>query len=242
MIDLHAHILPGLDDGSQSLKESLEMARMAVQSGVRTMVVTPHCVDGRAREVRGSVLRLRSALQDAQIPLKILEGMEIFGTRETAYLLREERLLTLNRSRYPLIEFPFRSNGDTETEILHSVLESGFRPVVAHPERYLYVQREPALMNLWQKMGCLFQINRGSLLGRFGYEAQKMALALVDRGFATAVASDAHSSTARTTWMQDVKDFLTEEFSPVASEYLLRRNPGSIINNEPLAYEEPEWF
>lgn len=242
MIDLHAHILPGLDDGSQSLRESLEMARMAAQSGVRAMVVTPHCTDSRARAVRASVARLRSALEDAQIPLKLYEGMEIFGTGETAYLLQEERLLTLNRSRYPLIEFPFQSNGDIETEILNSVLEAGYRPVVAHPERYRYVQREPALMNLWQKMGCLFQINRGSLLGRFGYEAQKLALALVDRGFATAVASDAHSSHARTPWMQDIKEFLTEEFSPVAAEYLLRRNPGKIINNEPLAYEEPEWF
>ena len=242
MIDLHAHILPGLDDGSQSLRESLEMARIAAQSGVRAMVVTPHCMDSRARAVRASVSRLRSALEDAQIPLQLFEGMEIFGTRETAYLLQEERLLTLNRSRYPLIEFPFQSNGDIETEILNSVLEAGFRPVVAHPERYRYVQREPALMNLWQKMGCLFQINRGSLLGRFGYEAQKLALALVDRGFATAVASDAHSSHARTPWMQDIKEFITEEFSPVAAEYLLRRNPGKIINNEPLAYEEPEWF
>lgn len=242
MIDLHSHILPGLDDGSQSLEESLEMAWLAVESGVTGMVATPHCAQDRAREVRGAVLMLRQALQEAGIPLKLYMGMEIFGTADTVRLLRERRLFTLNGTRYPLIEFSFHSDGESETRILQSVLRAGYQPLVAHPERYAYIQHNPELVNRWKRMGCLFQINRGSLMGRFGDGAQHMALALVERGFATVVASDAHSPEMRTPWMRDVEELIEKEISPVAAQYLLLHNPRRILRNEQLPPAQPEWF
>lgn len=166
MIDLHSHILPELDDGSQSLEESLAMARMAVQSGVTVMVATPHCMDDRAQQVYAAWRLLREALRDTEIPLKLYLGMEIFGTADTVRLLRAGRLFPLNGSQYPLIEFSFRSTGEEETQILYQVLRAGYRPLVAHPERYGYVRENPELINLWTKMGCLLQINRGSQIGR----------------------------------------------------------------------------
>ena len=120
MIDLHCHILPELDDGSQSLEESLTMARMAVNSGVRAMAATPHCMGERAEEVYGTWSLLRQALEETGVPLKLYPGMEIFGTPDTARLLREGKLFTLNGSRYPLIEFAFQSSGEEETLILRS--------------------------------------------------------------------------------------------------------------------------
>lgn len=242
MIDLHCHILPQLDDGSQSLSDSLAMARLAVSSGVTAMAATPHCVDGHAPEVRDRVLLLREAMQDAGIPLRLYMGMEIFGTEDTARLLRSGRLLTLNGSRYPLIEFNFRGTGERETDILQDVLAAGYLPVVAHPERYAYVQEQPELINIWKDMGCLFQINRGSLLGRFGSSARHMALELVHRGFAAVVASDGHSPRMRTPWMEDVREFLAQEISPAAAEYLLLHNPRMILRNQPLETAQPEWF
>ena len=160
MIDLHSHILPELDDGARSLRDSLDMARLAVGSGVTIMVATPHCVDDRALEVYQTWKLLRQALRENDIPLRLFWGMEIFGTPDTARLLQEGKLLTLNGSRYPLIEFPFRSDGAEETRILRSVSRLGLRPVVAHPERYSCVQNDPELINRWHRMGCLFQINR----------------------------------------------------------------------------------
>lgn len=242
MIDLHAHILPELDDGSQSLRQSLEMARLAVESGVTAMAATPHCADDRAGEVRTAVVLLRDALQEARIPLKLFMGMEIFGTPDTVRLLAEKKLYTLNGSRYPLIEFSFRSDGEEETRILQSVILAGYQPLVAHPERYLYIQRDPQRVNQWKKMGCHFQVNRGSLMGRFGPDAQEMAMALIDRGFATVVASDAHSPDLRTPWMRDVRDMLIKDFSLEAARCLLLRNPRSILKNEQLSPVEPEWF
>lgn len=242
MIDLHCHILPQVDDGSQSLKDSLDMARLAAESGVTAVAATPHCVDGGATVIRERVLLLREALEEAQIPLRLYMGMEIFGTSYTAELLSEGRLMTLNGSRYPLIEFRFDGTGERETAILRDVISAGFQPLVAHPERYGYIQEDPELANLWKEMGCLFQINRGSLLGRFGQAAWDMAFELVDRGFATVVASDAHSSRMRTTWLRDVYDLLAKEFAPAAAQYLMWHNPQKILKNELIHPVKPEWF
>lgn len=242
MIDLHSHILPELDDGSQSLQDSLAMARMAVDSGVTAMAATPHCMDDRTREVYAAWQLLQEALQENGIPLKVFLGMEIFGTPETARMLQQGKLFTLNGSRYPLIEFSFHSDGEEESRILRSVCRAGYRPVVAHPERYAYVQRYPELINHWCRMGCLFQINRGSLLGRFGTRAQGMAIELVERGFAAVIASDAHSPRIRTPWMADVYNMISGELSVQYAGRLLESNPKKILKNEDLPPVKPDWF
>lgn len=242
MIDLHSHILPEQDDGAQSLQDSLAMARMAVDSGTVAIAATPHCIDDRTREVYAAWQLLQEAMEEHRIPLKLFLGMEIFGTPDTARLLRAGRLFTLNGTRYPLIEFSFHSDGAEETQILHSVCRAGFQPIVAHPERYRYIQQMPEILNDWCRMGCLLQINRGSLLGRFGRYAQQTAHALVERGFASVVASDAHSAQMRTPWMADVWQLLSQEYSPQCARILLQENPKRILNNEDILSAPPEWF
>lgn len=242
MIDLHSHILPELDDGAHELHQALEMARIAVRSGVTVMAATPHCVDDRTEDILSVLRLLRRALRESEIPLEICSGMEIYGTENTARLLREGKLLTLNRSRYPLIEFDFLSDGYSQTQILSDVLKAGYSPVIAHPERYLSVQSEPEIVNRWTRMGCLLQINRGSLLGRFGPAAQGLSLELVDRGFAAVVASDAHGSVHRTPWLSDVYTLLEREFSPEAARCLLLDNPKRILKNEKIPPVDFGWF
>ena len=242
MIDLHCHILPGLDDGSGSFEESLAMAASAAGHGIRKIAVTPHCTGGMVREVLEGVELLQELLQEERIPVQLYPGMEIFGTYDTARLLRERKLLTLGGSRYPLIEFAFHTDGEEETEILRSVIDAGFTPLVAHPERYSYICDDPALINRWSDMGCLFQVNRGSLLGRYGYTVQKMAMALVRRGFAAVVASDAHSPVVRTPRAKDVYELLFQSVSPLAAEMLMERNPERILKDQALRLSEPEWF
>lgn len=248
MIDIHAHILPGIDDGAADWAESLEMAALAVESGVDLLVATPHAASsGKARNWMNDdlvqlILSFRRRLAEAKIPLKVVAGMEIFGTDEAPQLLREGKLMGLNGSRYPLLEFPFVDYAAEATDILEEILADGMRPVVAHPERYDYVQQNPSLLNLWVEMGCLLQINRGSLLGRFGRREQLLSEVLVMRGFAFAVASDAHSPRYRTTWMQDVQEYLSREISPQAAWALLERNPMALVNNEDVPWVEPHWF
>lgn len=248
VVDIHAHILPELDDGSYDWEMTLEMAQMAVSSGVAAMVATPHCglpeqdMEGRAERIRGKVKELRDMLAQRNIPLIVCPGMEIFGTEDTPWLLRQGQLLTLNDSRYPLIEFPFTDYGLQATRILERVRMEGYIPVVAHPERYQYVQDDPSLLNLWTDIGCLLQLNRGSLLGRFSETAQMLAWALLDRGFACTVASDAHTSFARTPWMADVDDLLRQEFSEEYAQRLLKQWPLALLRDQEISIPEPDWF
>lgn len=242
MIDLHCHILPGMDDGARHQEEAVHMAALAAESGVRAVVATPHCMDGGREAVVSGVRELQTALDEAQIPLQVLPGMEIFSTTDTARLLQEGKLVTLNGSRYPLIEFAFESDGEEETKILHEVREAGFVPVVAHPERYIWVRREPELLNLWTRMGCLMQVNKGSLLGRFGEGAQRMAMEMTGRGFAAVVGSDAHYARIRTPWLYEVWDLLARQFAPVAAQVLLQDNPQKILQDQTVFPVVPEWF
>ena len=124
MIDIHAHILPGIDDGAADIESALEMADMAAESGVTIMVATPHSsVYGRTQnhwdqELIQHVLNFRSAVEQAKIPLKIAPGMEIFGTPEVPKLLKQKKMLGLNGSDYPLVEFAFSNYAAQATEIL----------------------------------------------------------------------------------------------------------------------------
>jgi protein-tyrosine phosphatase len=242
MIDLHSHILPGLEDGAATLNQSIEMAKIAVDCGIRGMAVTPHCVDDRRIDIRSAMLLLRDALQEAGIPLIIYPGMEIFGKESTAKMLLEGKLLTINNSRYPLIEFNFSGTGVEETMILQSVVDAGYVPLVAHPERYGYVQENPQLLNEWRQMGCLFQVNRGSFIGHFRERSRQLAYEMTARGFTTVIASDAHSSQHRIPWMRDVRTILDREISPIAAQILLRHNPLKILKNEAIIPMEPDWF
>lgn len=242
MVDLHSHILPGVDDGSPALEDSIEMARIAVESGVRAMVATPHCDSDRGREVYHAWKLLRSALAELNIPLQLGLGMEIFCTRQTLKLLDEGRLFTLNQSQYPLVEFSFFSDGFEETRLLRELVRLGYRPLVAHPERYRFIHENPRFINDWAEMGCLFQINRGSYLGRFGESSYAMAMELTSRGFAHVVASDAHSPVFRTPWMRDVQELLTDLFSQETADTLLIGNPALILRNQKIFFQEPGWF
>ena len=155
MIDLHCHILPGVDDGSADEEESCAMARLAVESGVTDIAATPHCnapdpfYNYADSALHARFARLRQRLEREQIPLRIHEGMEVFTTPELPRLLDEGRLLTLGGTRYLLIEFAFGESEWFFDEMLAAVRARGLTPVLAHPERYTCVQDEPRLLRRW---------------------------------------------------------------------------------------------
>ena len=248
MIDIHAHILPGIDDGAENMDDALEMAALAVESGVKTLVVTPFCMDFADRKnfwdtkLMEEIAKFRTQLAKENIPLEILPGMEVFGTQNTPELIRQGKITGLNNSDYILIEFAFYNYAAQATEILEKIINMGKRLVIAHPERYEYILNDPSILNLWVEMGCLLQINKGSLLGAFGRREQALAFELIDRGFAFTVASDAHSPVRRTTWMSDVASLLTGEFSQSTADRLLKINPEKIIRNANIPRAQPRWF
>lgn len=248
MIDIHAHILPGLDDGADSPETALMMAYAAVESGVTAIIATPHCnqrglyENYASPELAGRLERLRGEIAAAGIPLELYPGMEVFGTRDVPRLLREGKLLTLNGSRYLLIEFAFREDPLYMDRLVHALLDDGVIPIVAHPERYVHLQDIPDILYDWVCDGIGVQINKGSLFGKFGRHAQQLAMALLWNDLVSCVASDAHGAEMRTTEMADAQDFLTMEFSAGLAERLLTENPRRILQDEPLLQGRPSPF
>ena len=152
MIDLHCHILPGVDDGSPDAEISLSMARHAAESGVTAIAVTPHCnLPGFRRNYRGPDYRrqlndLRELLTQENIPLRLYSGAEVFADPSNIRtLIEQHELITLGGSRYLLVEFDFGLPGSVLLRTLEAIAQRGLVPVVAHPERYDAVQRDPGL-------------------------------------------------------------------------------------------------
>lgn len=240
MIDLHTHILPGLDDGSPDLETSVLMAAVAAESGVTHLVATPHSNQRGAFENYASTALqvrfdcLRTAVHEAGIPLELSLGMEIFGTGDVLQLLHDGRLLTLGGGRYLLIEFGFHEDPLRIERLLDALLADGYWPVVAHPERYYGLQRMPNYLYDWANRGIVLQVNKGSLFGRFGRGAQALAAAMLERGLVGCVASDAHGPDVRTPDLAGAWDYLAERCSEELARCLLEDNPGRILRSEPL--------
>lgn len=239
MIDIHCHILPDVDDGSASMDESLEMARMALLSGVTEIVATPHfrgepdcleqlpLIDQRYQE-------MLEALERWRVPLKLHKGAEVLCTPQTLELAKAGTLPTIGNSRYVLTEFFFDETFSFMEECLFQLITAGYRPVVAHPERYRTVQRDPFRVLSWVNREVALQLNKGSLFGAFGVKAEKAAHDLLGLGFAHIIASDGHSCRSRTTHMGMLLDWAEECCDPECIQMLLDENPRRILNNQTM--------
>lgn len=236
MIDIHTHILPGVDDGAEDIYDSIEMAAMAYENGTTVIVATPHCnIPGMYANYFGKeychVFQKTKEILKREVPqITLLAGMEVFTTEEVPRLLTEGKIFPINRTRYILMEFDFGEDPDFADEILRQVKEVRAIPVIAHAERYEFIQDDPEIAYQWTKKGYEIQINKGSFMGRFGQRAQRAAYELLNHNLVTAVASDAHSPIQRTTCMADAYDYLSEEYPEEYLDVLFDKNPQNICN------------
>lgn len=235
MIDIHAHILPGVDDGAADLEAALEMADMAAASGVKFIVATPHCnIPGMYTNYRDDnllkrYLDVRKAVEEAKIPIQIVPGMEIFATENLPELLKENKLVGLNGTKYLLIEFDFDENPKFCRDILRKCKDMGYMPIIAHPERYYFVQRHPEIAFEWYESGYHLQVNKGSILGRFGRTARRIAQILLEENVVCCIASDAHSSWSRTPHMGEIREYMEARYGEFYTHQLLDENPRKIL-------------
>lgn len=240
MIDIHCHILPGFDDGAADLQEALGMARTAAASGVTGIVATPH-FPGRPESLEGLgtlLARHRSlsaALDRAGIRLEVHLGAEILCLPQTVKMARQKQLPTLGQTNYLLCEFSFRETRMYMNKILQALAACGYRIVVAHPERYEAVQRDPGVAEQWFARGYVLQLNKDSLLGSFGPRVRQTAQTLLKQGFAHIIASDAHSTLYRTTDMGELRRWLRTNCPAEYARILLEENPDRLIRGENMA-------
>ena len=246
MIDIHTHILPGVDDGAEDLEDSYLMAELAEESDVETIICTPHSnmrgifENYYTDEYTEKIQKLNRLVQDRGLSITLLPGMEIYATEDVAERIRSGQVISLNYTKNYLIEFGFHKSSIWMTKILEKILRLGVTPVVAHPERYECVQQDPEVVQLWNNMGCQMQINKGSVFGKFGRGAWKVAGELLYSGQISYVASDAHSPYQRTTYLKDTWHFLCEEFSRELAQQVLYENPYRLIHGERSPYIRKE--
>lgn len=245
MIDIHSHVLPGVDDGSESMEMSLEMLSLAAESGVDTLVTTPHCNIPREYDnyADDDLLerwqQLDAAVQSEKIDIKLVRGMEIFATEELPSLLKNHRVWTLNDTAYFLTEFSFDEDPDFCRTILRRCCQLGFKPIIAHPERYFFIQDDPELAYEFCISGYGLQINKGSLLGRFGYGPKQTAELILQHGLCACVASDAHRPYERSTHMGEISEYLENYYGEAYMRLLLEENPARILSGRDLLGYEP---
>ncbi len=245
MIDLHCHILPDIDDGPETWEESLEMARMAVSDGIRTVVATPHLFRHRSvnmndlnykEAILEKVGELGARLAQDQIPLEVLVGCDFPLSREALELLQQDQVITINNSgRYLLLELPDLALPPTTEEICYALQCRGITPIITHPERHFIIQENPEKLGRLLDLGCLAQMTAGSLTGLFGRQVARLSRALVKKGYIKIVASDAHNCQGRTPALRKAVTLMARLIGKKAAMDMVTSIPEKIIRGETLS-------
>ncbi|MSA71128.1 tyrosine-protein phosphatase [Holdemania massiliensis] len=231
MIDIHSHLVPGVDDGSQSLEESLALLKQAEEDGITELITTPHFMKNGEFRIKASELvkRFNELKQTYQGSIKLYLGNELFIHPDLPELLEKGEILTLAESNYILVEFPFQSYKNEYDEILYE-LSLKYRIIIAHPERYRYVQENPNFCLRWLKEGYLLQSNQNSL---FKKETKKIVLAMIKFNFISFIASDAHNQ-YRLMELSNAYNTISCNFGEQKAELLMKNNANKIILNNNL--------
>ncbi|SEO63799.1 tyrosine-protein phosphatase [Paenibacillus sp. OV219] len=242
MIEIHSHILPGLDDGALSTDEALEMARQAVSQGITHIIATPHHGDGAYETPRSVVVeatwRLNEICKQHEVPVTICEGQEIRVHAELIDEYEQNQLVTLAGSRYLLLELPPNHIPSYLGILIYELIIQGLVPVIAHPERNKEISTTPAKLGSFIEQGALCQLTSQSLTGAFGRKVQKLAFQLCKSRMIHFVSSDAHDCKVRPFALQEAYRTVCR----VLGEEDVRRyqeNGLRLLRNEEIGYEEP---
>ena len=239
MVDLHGHLLPGIDDGAKSLEQALNMARQAVADGIALSVLTPHHLNGvyenPARQVREHCSVFREHLREHSIPLRVLPGNECHLVPELPAALAAGTALTIgDRKRAVLVELPVHTVPLGATRILEDILAMGLQPVIAHPERNGELTADASRLSEWIPMGCLAQVTAQSCTGRFGPRVQEAARHMVRSGLIQVMASDAHRDSRRIPELMPGREQVARWTSPKTATLLTEDFPRALAEGEPV--------
>lgn len=208
MIDLHSHILPGLDDGAQNMEDSLNLARKAVSQGITHLLCTPHHYNGKyvnhKYDVIEAVAKLQKELDLRKIPLTLFEGQEVRVNGDLINEIDADDILFCDvKDQYLLIEFPTAEAPSYALRLLEELRSRGITPIIVHPERNGTFRDDPNKLIDYLDIGCLAQLTAPSIIGVFGKNIQKTAEQMIDHGLIQMVASDAHHIQKRTFYMKE---------------------------------------
>ncbi|MBO6383971.1 tyrosine protein phosphatase [Enterococcus casseliflavus] len=217
MIDLHCHILSGVDDGAEDLEASIAMAEKAISQGITHILCTPHHNNGKYRNPKSEVISLVSFLQSEldkrQLSLTVLEGQEVRITGDLIEDIQQDNILYTDLGdTYILIEFPTMEVPIYTEQLFFELLQMGKTPVIVHPERNAHFRKDPNHLIPFLDMGCLAQLTAPSYVGTFGKDIQKTAKQMIEHNLVQMVASDAHGVKKRTFYMKEAYQQIAKDF------------------------------
>jgi protein-tyrosine phosphatase len=237
MVDLHCHILPGLDDGPATMEESVAMAQSAIADGITHVVATPHSNNeyffdfARVRQLRDE---LQTKIGDR---LNIATGCDFHLNPENLASLRKEaRQYCIHQCNFLLVEFSEFSIPPAMDQTLHEIQLAGVRPVITHPERNGILRAHPERLKKWVRQGCFVQVTGGALTGGFGPGAQQDALRWIGEGFVHFVASDAHNTRSRPLRLQPAYNVVVDRFGQEKARALFHDNPLAAFEGRELPH------
>jgi len=238
MFDLHAHILPGLDDGSRNEEMSLAMVLTANGTGTRQIVATPHVMDGTWRLLWGDIItgcrELQSRVLAAKINLSILPGAEVTLYPDVVDLITGPGPYCINAGRYMLVELPPSAIPLYADDFLFILQIRGVTPIVVHPERHPEIRNDHSILERWIGRGILVQINGQSLTGQMGEKVKTLAETLLKRNMVHCIGSDAHNNLSRSPDLSVARKRIRELVGPQKAEQILSENPDYIINSRDI--------
>ncbi|MFS0603748.1 tyrosine-protein phosphatase [Peribacillus frigoritolerans] len=246
MIDIHCHILPGVDDGSADMKESMNMARKAVEAGISHLYATPHHLNEKYVNVKNDIInramRLNESLQQANIPLIIHPGQEVRIHRDIFISLEKEEILTLdNNGRYMLLELPSGSVPTYTQEVIYELLLKGITPIIVHPERNKELIENHKLLFELVEEGALTQLTSGSIIGLFGKNVKSFSKKILEHNLTHFIATDAHNIGSRGFTLLQAYETITKEYG-IERTFYFKENAEQLLKDQSPAVEKPMPF
>ena len=238
MIDFHAHILPNIDDGSASMEESINLIKEAEQAGFTGIISTSHYLQNyyesdeeeRRRILAELAEQVKMADAEAEIP-KLYLGSEIYISTDIVELLEEGKASTINGTNYVLFELPMNSKPLFAKEVVYKLIENGYKPIIAHPERYSYVKEDIEFVRELKSMGALFQSNYGSVIGMYGGSAKKTLKKLLKEDLISFLGSDVHAVGQIYTKVPKILRKLEKWISPEKLQELTTLNAEKVLES-----------
>ena len=238
MVDIHCHILPGIDDGAKSMEVSVQMAEIAIADGITHVIATPHS-NAEFKFRPELVLQLRNELQaKVEGRLKLATGCDFHLSYENlADIQVNKTKYTLNQKNYLLVEFADFAIPPNIDDTLHNLHLLGLHPIITHPERNGLIRHQPEKLWRWMRQGCYVQVTAQSLLGRFGKDTAKIVLDWLDDDRIHFIASDAHSITGRPLKLREAYDVVAKRRGISIADALFTLNPMAAFDGHPLPYQ-----
>lgn len=243
MIDFHSHIVYNVDDGSETIENSIDILKKAEKAGFKGIILTPHYMENyyeyNAEQIKEKVEKLKEKCIKENININLFQANEIYITNNMIKLLQENVASSINGSNYVLFELPMNNEPPNLLEVIYKLLENGKIPIIAHPERYSYVQENPNKLLELIENGVLFQASYGSILGQYGKEIQKTVKKLIKNNFIHFLGSDVHKTGHIYENIEEINKQLRKIISEEKILELTKINAEKVLRNEKIEIYNP---